>query len=160
MPTSTPRLGLETPVPETLHDRATGLGGFGSLIYKSTSTDQVRLVGSLRGDHYEVPNSLEDQAAGIDDLERERDAFVNLSWLHTVGSKAFLTVSPFYHYNRAAFDGGPADPIITTTHRTSNYVGGQAVLAIASAPRESGATDSFSMTRCCSDWRRPRKAPW
>jgi outer membrane receptor for ferrienterochelin and colicin len=124
-------LGLETPVPETLHDNAVGVGGFGSLIYKSTSTDQVRLVASLREDHYRVPNTPEGQAAGIDDLERERDAFINLSWLHTVGSKAFLTVSPFYHYNRAAFDGGAADPIVTTAHRTSNYVGGQAVLAIA-----------------------------
>jgi len=125
--------GLETPVAETLHDRATGLGGFGSLIYQSTPTDQVRLVGSLRGDQYQVPNSAEDQAAGIDDVERERDGFLNLSWLHTVGSQAFLSVSPFYHYNRAAFDGGPVDPIITTTHRTSHYVGGQAVLAISSA---------------------------
>jgi outer membrane receptor for ferrienterochelin and colicin len=127
-------LGLETPVPQTLHDRATGLGGFGSLIYKSSATDQVRLVASLRGDHYEVPNTPEDQESGVDDHERERDGFVNLSWLHTIGSKAFLTVSPFYHYNRAAFDGGDSDPIITTSHRTSNYAGGQAVLSVSSGP--------------------------
>jgi outer membrane receptor for ferrienterochelin and colicin len=124
-------VGLETPGPETLHDQTTGLGGFASLIYSSTPTDQMRLVASARGDHYQVPNTPEDQAAGIDDLERERDAFVNLSWMHTLNSKAFLTVSPFYHYNRAAFDGGSADPIITTTHRSSQYVGGQAVVTIS-----------------------------
>ena len=126
-------VGLETPTSETLHDRTVGVGAFGSLIYKSTPTDQVRLVSSLRGDRYDVPNTPDDQAAGIDDIERERDGFINLSWMHTVGSKAFLTVSPFYHYNRAAFDGGSADPIVTTSHRTSNYVGGQAVLAASSA---------------------------
>jgi outer membrane cobalamin receptor len=125
-------LGLETPVPETLHDRTSGLGGFGSLMFNSTPTDQVRLVSSVRGDRYQVPNTLDNQAVGIDDIERERDGFVNLSWMHTLGSKAFLTVSPFYHYNRAAFDGGSADPIVTTTHRTSHYVGGQAVFAISS----------------------------
>jgi len=124
--------GLEPPTSETLHDRTVGVGAFGSLIYQSTPTDQFRLVSSVRGDRYEVPNTPDDQAAGIDDLERERDGFINLSFMHTVGSKAFLTVSPFYHYNRAAFDGGSADPIVTTTHRTSNYVGGQAVLAASS----------------------------
>jgi hypothetical protein len=93
-------VGLETPTAETLHDRTVGVGTFGSLIFQSTPTDQFRLVSSLRGDRYEVPNTPDDQAAGIDDLERERDGFINLSWMHTVGSKAFLTVSPFYHYNR------------------------------------------------------------
>jgi outer membrane receptor for ferrienterochelin and colicin len=121
--------GLEPPTSETLHDRAVGVGAFGSVIFQSTPTDQFRMVSSVRGDRYEVPNTPDDQAAGIDDIERERDGFINLSWMHTVGSKAFLTVSPFYHYNRAAFDGGSTDPIVTTTHRASNYVGGQAVLA-------------------------------
>ena len=127
-------VGLETPTSETLHDRTVGVGAFGSLIFQSTATDQIRLVSSLRGDRYQVPNAPDDQAAGIDDIERERDGFINLSWMHTVGSRAFLTVSPFYHYNRAAFDGGSADPLVTTTHRTSNYVGGQAVLAASSGP--------------------------
>jgi len=128
------QVGLEPPTSETLHDRTLGVGGFGSLIFQSAPTDQIRLASSLRGDRYDVPNTPDDQAAGIDDVERERDGYVNLSWMHTVRSKAFLTVSPFYHYNRAAFDGGSADPILTTTHRTSNYVGGQAVLAASGGP--------------------------
>ena len=45
-----------------------------------------------------------------------------------------MTVSPFYHYNRAAFDGGANDPVITTDHRASQYVGGQAVLAVSRGP--------------------------
>src|SRR5205823_13574484 len=56
---------------------------------------------------------------------------VNLSWVRTIASGAFLALSPFYHYNRVAFDGGPNDPIVTTDHRTSQYVGGQAVLAVS-----------------------------
>ena len=127
-------LGLETPVPETLHDDAAGIGGFGSLIYKPTAGDQFRLVTSVRGDRYEVPTTPEDQAAGIDDRQRERDGFINASWLHTIGSGAFVTVSPFYHYNRAAFEGGPNDPIITTDQRSSHYIGGQAVVAVSRGP--------------------------
>src|SRR5439155_19597088 len=112
-------LGLETPVPDALHDRGTGVGGFASLIYKATSADQIKLVGSLREDHYEIPNTPHGEAAGIDDHERERDAFLNVSWLRTIGSRAFLTVSPFYHYNRSSYDGGPNDPIVTTDRRSS-----------------------------------------
>jgi outer membrane receptor for ferrienterochelin and colicin len=124
-------LGLETPVADTIHDQGQGIGAFLSLIHKATTTDQLRLVASVRGDRFQIPNTPDDQAAGIDDVQRERDVFINTSWLHTIGSGAFLTVSPFYHFNRAALDGGPNDPVITTDHRTSQYVGGQAVLALS-----------------------------
>jgi hypothetical protein len=124
-------VGLEAPVADTLHDAARGLGGFVSLSRRSSPTGQRRFVGSVRDDRYEIPNDAEAQAAGIDDRQRERDGFGNLSWLRTVGSGAFLTVSPFYHYNRAAYDGGPTDPVLTRDHRTSQYVGAQAVLAVS-----------------------------
>ncbi len=40
-----------------------------------------------------------------------------------------LTVSPFYHYNTANFDGGPNDPIVTVDQRRSQYGGAQATLS-------------------------------
>src|SRR5258706_2646648 len=123
------RLGLETPVADTSHDRTTAVGGFGSLMDKAPTGNQRRLVVSVRSDHFQIPNGPDEQAAGIDDTQRERDAFVNFSRLRTIGSRAFLTVSPFYHYNRAAFDGGLSDPIIATDHRTSQYLGAQVVFA-------------------------------
>src|SRR5213080_1983812 len=73
-------LGLETSSTEVLHDHATGLGGFASLIFNKTPSDQLRLVTSLRGDHYQVPNDPDQQASGIRDIENERDAFANFSW--------------------------------------------------------------------------------
>jgi outer membrane cobalamin receptor len=123
--------GLEPPVAESIHNDASGVSGFASLIFKSSPTDQFRVVSSVRGDHYEVPNTPEDEALGIDDHQRERDAFVNVSWMHTIGTSAFLTVSPFYHYNRARYDGGAEDPIVTTDHRTSQYFGAQATVAMS-----------------------------
>ena len=50
-----------------------GLGGFASIIFNKTPYDQFRLVTSLRGDHYQVPNDPDQQAAGIRDVEDERD---------------------------------------------------------------------------------------
>lgn len=100
-------LGLETPSTDILHNMSSGLGAFGSLIYNKTPDDQLRLVASVRGDHYQVPNTPEQQEAGIRDVENERDSFVNFSWVHSWKDGVLLTVSPFYHYNRAHYIGGP-----------------------------------------------------
>lgn len=128
-------LGLESPGVEILHDQAAGLGGFASLIFNKTSSDQLRLVTAVRGDHYQVPNDSDQQVAGLRDVENERDDFVNFSWLHTFGNGVVATVSPFYHFNRAHYVGGytgvpDPDVIIPNDDRGSNYVGGVASLAI------------------------------
>ena len=127
-------LGLETPVGEILHDRDNGYGGFGSLIFNLDPKDQLRLVTSARRDYYQIPNTPEQRAAGVRDGEHEADAFVNFSWVRTINSNLLLTISPFYHFNSANFEGGPTDfPISTTDERASNFGGLQTTLAINTA---------------------------
>ena len=48
-------LGIETPVPQVVHDAANGYGGFGSLIFNVDPSNQLRLVTSLRKDYYQIP---------------------------------------------------------------------------------------------------------
>src|SRR5256885_3743462 len=98
-------LGLETPSTKILHDQSAGLGGFASLIFNKTPNDQLRFIASLRGDHYQVPNDPGQQAQGIRDVEDERDDLLNFTWLHTIGTGTVLTVSPFFHFNRAHYNG-------------------------------------------------------
>ncbi|HEX3354496.1 MAG TPA: TonB-dependent receptor [Terriglobales bacterium] len=128
-------LGLETPSPDVQHDLGAGLSGFTSMTFNKTANDQLRLVASARGDHYQVPNDPDQQAAGIRDVENERDDLVNFSWLHTLDPGTILTVSPFYHFNRAHYIGGytgEPDPnvVIPEDDRGSNYFGGVASLAV------------------------------
>jgi outer membrane receptor protein involved in Fe transport len=128
-------LGLETPSPEVLHDLGAGLSGFTSLTFNKTPNDQLRLVASARGDHYQVPNDPDQQDLGIRDVEDERDDLVNFSWLHTFNPGTVLTVSPFYHFNRAHYTGGSSgqpdpDVVIPEDDRGSNYFGGVASLAV------------------------------
>jgi hypothetical protein len=118
--------GLAAPTAEVIHNRAYGVGGFGSFVYLPSSKDEVRFIGSTRGDRYQVPNGPDDQLAGTDDQEVERDVIAVFSWIHTWKSGATIAVSPFYHFNRADFLGGPLDsPVISTEKRDSHYAGGQ-----------------------------------
>ncbi len=122
--------GLQTPGPDVLHDRDWGLGGLVSLIYNRDDANQFRFVTSLRRDDYQIPNDPDGEDTGVRDVERERDGAAIFSWAHSFRSNLLLTVSPFYHYNRADYDGDPNDaPVATTQHRASQYAGGQVVLS-------------------------------
>ena len=121
--------GLETPTDVNLHNQAFGGGAFTSLIYNPNPKDQIRFDAGLRLDYYQVPNDPDMQAAGINDRQREQDIFATGTWIHTFSPGLMLITSPFYHFNRAAYEGGPNDVPITTDNRTSNYEGSQITLS-------------------------------
>jgi hypothetical protein len=129
--------GLQTPVPQVVNDAVNGFGGFASLIYNPDPKNQIRLVGSLRRDYYQIPidpdpNSIGNQiypSSGLHDAEVEPDGYVTSSWVHTFNPKTLLTVSPFYHYNGADYRGGANDtPVDSTVTQNANYAGMQTEL--------------------------------
>ncbi|MGB7023802.1 MAG: TonB-dependent receptor, partial [Candidatus Acidiferrales bacterium] len=121
-------LGLQTPVSAVYHDAENGFGGFGSLMYNADAKDQLRFVTSLRRDYYQIPYDPNDpSSSGLRDGQHESDALAEFSWVRTVSSNMLLTVSPFYHFNRANYESDPNDtPTATTDNRASSYAGGQA----------------------------------
>ena len=52
---------------------------------------------------------MESPSYGLRDGEREPDGYAIFSWVHTFNANSLLTVSPFYHYNSADYQGGPND---------------------------------------------------
>lgn len=126
-------LGLGTPVADVLHDAEAGGGGFATFVFNPNASNQFRVVMSLRRDDYQIPNTPDQQAAGIDDNEHEADGFVNLSWVCTLSRAATLTVSPFYHYNLAHYEAGSNDPVSAADRRGSAYAGAQVTLGGSSA---------------------------
>ncbi len=133
--------GLQTPIPQVFHDAENGYGGFSSLIFNPDPKNQIRVVASLRRDYYQIPvdpdpNSTGNQileaagnspSYGLQDGEHESDGYVAFSWVHTFNPNLLLTVSPFYHYNSADYQGGPNDfPVVTNTNQAANYGGLQA----------------------------------
>lgn len=116
--------GLERVDIPVIHDRSSSGSAFTSLLYNPSAINQFRLVGAVRQDRYQVPNTLGQEALGIRDEEKATDAFWNTTWVHTTGSGLLVTVSPYYHFNRGEYIGGPNDPLVTTDDRGSHYVGG------------------------------------
>ncbi|MGH9469510.1 MAG: carboxypeptidase regulatory-like domain-containing protein [Terriglobia bacterium] len=124
-------LGLSTPTPEIIHDQESGLGGFASVLYNASPENQIRFIAAFRGDHYQVPNTPEQQARGIRDLDVERNDMAGFTWAHSTPGGVVLTVSPFFHFNRADYAGGPGDrPFILNDNRRSSYEGALASLAV------------------------------
>jgi len=124
---------LEPPTFTNLHNKSAGGGLFTSLTYNAHGGDQLRFAASARADRFQVPNDPAAQAAGVRDRQREQDAFASLTWLHPFTRSALLSLTPFFHFNRAAFEGGPADVPSATDNRASSYCGGQASLAVSTA---------------------------
>jgi len=140
-------LGIQSPVPQVVHDAENGYGGFGSLIFNVDPSNQLRLVTSLRRDYYQIPydpfpDDIENAplpangfvaqypSLWLRDGDHESDAIVNFSWVHTFNSQVLLTVSPFFHYNRADYSSSLQDfPVATTQNRGSTYGGGQVSFA-------------------------------
>ncbi len=135
--------GLQTPIPQVYNDAENGYGGFASFIYNEDSKNQFRVVGSLRQDYYQIPidpdpNSVGNQilessgsvpSYGLHDAEREPDGYLLFSWVHTFDPTTLLTLSPFYHYNAADYQGSPNDyPVSTNVNLQANYVGFQGIL--------------------------------
>jgi outer membrane receptor protein involved in Fe transport len=120
--------GLAPPTFENFHNQEAGGGLFTSMTYNAYNNDQLRFVGQVRGDFYQVPNNPDDPEAGVNDREREQDAFGSFTYLHPFNSTTILTITPFFHFNRAAYEGGPTNVPIATDNRASMYAGGQVSL--------------------------------
>ena len=134
--------GLASPTAQTLHDTASGLGAFASLMYNRTPKDQFRNVSQLRRDSFEIPfdpdpSSFENaqfDSSGLRDTQHEVDALEAATWLHTFNPSTVLQLSPFVHYNRANYDSPATDtPVATTSHRASLYSGAQASITASLA---------------------------
>jgi carboxypeptidase family protein/TonB-dependent receptor-like protein len=130
--------GLQTPIGQVVHDAANGFGGFASFIFNPDPKNQFRLVTSLRRDYYQIPIDPNPNSVGnsiypsyaLRDAEREPDGYVTFSWVHTFNPNTLITVSPFYHYNSADYQGGANDyPVVSTVTQTANYGGLQAAVS-------------------------------
>jgi hypothetical protein len=130
--------GLMAPIETPVHDAENGYGGLTSLIFNRNPHDQLRFVGQLRTDYYQIPydpnpNDWENQlydSSGLRDGQHETDGISAFSWIHTLSASSLFEISPFYHYNDANYQPNTNDlPTATTAHQTGQYTGAQAYVS-------------------------------
>ena len=134
--------GLMAPIEKPVHDAENGYGGFTSLIFNKNPHDQLRFIGQLRTDYYQIPydpnpndwqNQLYD-SSGLRDGQHETDGITTFSWIHTLSAKSLFEISPFYHYNDANYESNPNDqPNATRAKQTGQYTGAQAYFSTSAA---------------------------
>lgn len=94
--------GLMPPIEKPVHDAENGYGGFTSLIFNRDPHDQLRFIGQLRTDYYQIPydpnptdweNQLYD-SSGLRDGQHETDGLATFSWIHTLSAKSLSKSRP------------------------------------------------------------------
>jgi hypothetical protein len=130
--------GLMAPIETPIHDAENGYGGLTSLIFNRNPQDQLRFVGQLRTDYYQIPydpnpgdweNQLYD-SSGLRDGQHETDGIAAFSWIHTLSTTSLFEISPFYHANDANYQPSASDlPNATNARQTGQYTGTQAYVS-------------------------------
>jgi outer membrane receptor protein involved in Fe transport len=124
-------LGLATPVPDIIHDQTLGTGGFVSLLFNPDGANQLRWIASLRGSDYQIPNAPEDEAAGIRDIDLERDYLLGFHWTHSFSNDVLFTLTPYLHFNRADYVAGANDmPFVLNDNNRSIYLGARSTVEV------------------------------
>jgi len=84
---------LNTPESNRLHDRGRGSRSFAQLDYRRGSSDFFKLALTFDGTNFELPNTTDDELAGRDFFQRNREQTAVLSWEHLFGSSSAISTS-------------------------------------------------------------------
>lgn len=112
---------LDRPERQDRHNYRRTFQNFGNFEWRPNVRDSVDFVlGGYRSD-FQIPNTRDQQEAGRDYLQLERDHFQNVRWTRTLSPGRLLTVSAYHHFNKIDVTAGD--------NRRANYFGGQVDLA-------------------------------
>jgi len=84
---------LNTPERQRFHDRGRGSRSFAQLDYRPGAKDFFKLALAADGTNFELPNTQDDELAGRDFFQRNREQTAVLSWEHLFGSSSAISTS-------------------------------------------------------------------
>ena len=86
--------GLQTPIPQVVHDAENGYGGFASFIFNPDPKNQFRVVASLREDYYQIPIDPDPNSVGNRHIPATASAMASTSATATSPSRGFTHSIP------------------------------------------------------------------
>jgi outer membrane cobalamin receptor len=101
--------GIDTPVINPIHDELIKHALFGNFSYMLDNDDRlsVLLYGNIS--QYQIPNTDEQQAFGVNDNQNESNDYETVLWHHNFKSDSNLVVSVYRRGSTLGYDGSPAD---------------------------------------------------
>jgi hypothetical protein len=84
---------LNTPESHRFHDRGRGARSFAQFDYRPGSSDFFKLAVTFDGTNFELPNTNDDELAGRDFFQRNREQTAVLSWEHLFGPSSAISTS-------------------------------------------------------------------
>jgi outer membrane cobalamin receptor len=101
--------GIDTPVINPIHDELIKHALFGNFSYMLDNDDRlsVLLYGNIS--QYQIPNTDEQQALGVNDNQNESNDYETVLWHHNFKSDSNLVVSVYRRGSTLGYDGSPAD---------------------------------------------------
>jgi hypothetical protein len=84
---------LNTPESQRFHDRGRGSRSFAQLDYRPGASDFFKLAVTADGTNFELPNTRDDELAGRDFFQRNREQTSVLSWEHLFDSSSAISTS-------------------------------------------------------------------
>lgn len=122
---------LDPVTEDPIHDAGNQSVLFEKLDYQAGRSDRLILDLAQTGSYYQIPDTQEQLALGVDDTQKENGEVSNLIWRHTPGADKLVTAlyshsSQLRYFPSAADLAGasPDNPLASASeNRTSDYYG-------------------------------------
>jgi hypothetical protein len=120
---STTHRYLDPPTIENFHNIGRTASNLTTLDYNPTSNDFVKLTLMFGGANFQVPNRLEQELAGQDQRQRQRNYSQSLSWQHLFSQTMVGNFSVFHRNSTAVLTSNPlSTPVVAFQDRElANY---------------------------------------
>ncbi|MBI3949012.1 MAG: TonB-dependent receptor [Acidobacteria bacterium] len=120
---STTHRYLDSPRLENFHNVGRSASNLTTLDYNPTANDFLKLTLIVGGANFQVPNRLEQERAGQDQRQQQRNHSESLSWQHLFSQTILSDVSIFYRTATAKLNSNPLSTPVAALQdrRLTNY---------------------------------------
>src|SRR5262249_42813502 len=110
---------LDPPTIENFHNVGRTAGNLTTIDYNATSKDLLKATLIFGGANFEVPNRLEQEIAGQDQRQQQRNQSYFLSWQHLFSQTTVANFAVFYRTSSAKLNSNPeSTPVVAFQDRT------------------------------------------
>lgn len=110
--------------PDNLHNHGSALNGSAEFGWSTSPGSTLDIVGGFGNSRFDVPNNDEQEAAGQDQRQRNRQTWQTVSWQRSWGTNTVSQAAGYHRLGSAALRGSAHDtPLVANAARRLRRVG-------------------------------------